>query len=85
MAQLPYANTDQVAELTRQAGFHEGVPTSNAFRMFVHAPAVGAATFRLIVARFTETELDAKLRESVILRVSERCNGRYASVQDRAN
>jgi len=52
--------------------------------MFAHAPAVGAATLRLVLALLTETTLDPKLRELVILRVSQRCKGRYAWVQHAA-
>jgi hypothetical protein len=74
MAQIPYANPDQVSELMRQAGFPEGVPVSNAFRRFADAPAIGAARLRLVLALLTETNIDPKLRELTILRVSERCN-----------
>jgi len=81
MARLPYASQPQYAELIRQCGLPENTPAANAFRMLAHAPTVGAATLRLVFALLTETDLDPKLRELVILRVSHRCNGRYAWVQ----
>ena len=49
--------------------------------MFAHAPAVGAATLRLVFALLTETALDPKLRELVILRAAQRCDCWYAWVQ----
>ena len=81
MARVPYANREQLSELIRQSGFPDGVPISNAFRMFARAPSVGAATLRLVLALLTETTLEPKLRELVILRVSQRCKGEYAWVQ----
>jgi alkylhydroperoxidase family enzyme len=81
MARLLYATPQQLAELIRLCGLPENTPHANAFRMFAHAPAIGAATLRLVFALLTETELDAKLRELVILHVSQRCHGRYAWVQ----
>jgi len=84
MARIPYAKREQISELARQSGFPHGVPISNAFRMFAHAPSVGAATLRLVLALLTETALDPKLREVVILRVSQRCKGEYAWVQHAA-
>jgi AhpD family alkylhydroperoxidase len=81
MAHLCYASEAQLAELLRQAGLPESTPSANAFRMFAHAPAVGAATLRLVFALLTETGLDPKLRELVILRVAQRCDCQYAWVQ----
>ena len=49
--------------------------------MLAHAPAVGAATLRLVFALLTETALDPTLRELVILRVVQICDCRYAWVQ----
>jgi len=43
--------------------------------------AVGAATLRLVFALLTETDLDPKLRELVILRATQRCECQYAWVQ----
>lgn len=84
MARVPYANREQISELVRQTGFPDDVPISNAFRIFAHAPNVGAATLRLVLALLTETALDPKLRELVILRVCQRCRGEYAWVQHAA-
>jgi AhpD family alkylhydroperoxidase len=67
--------------LIRQSGLPENAPPANAFRMFAHAPAVGAATLRLVFALLTETALDPKLRELVILRAAQRCDCWYAWVQ----
>jgi len=81
MVRLCYASEVQVPELMRQADLPESTPSANAFRMFAHAPAVGAATLRLVFALLTETDLDPKLRELVILRAAQRCECRYAWVQ----
>jgi len=71
MARLCYASEVQVPELMRQADLSESTPSANAFRMFSHAPGVGAATLRLVFALLTETDLDPKLRELVILRAAQ--------------
>ena len=81
MARICYASEVQVPELMRQADLPESTPSANAFHMFAHAPAVGAATLRLVFALLTETDLDPKLRELVILRAAQRCECRYAWVQ----
>jgi 4-carboxymuconolactone decarboxylase len=84
MAKVRYSSPAQVSEFMRQSGLPKNTPQSNAFRMFAHAPSVGAATLRLVLALLTETTLDPKLRELVILRVSQRCEGEYAWVQHAA-
>ena len=71
MARLCYATEPQLRELIRQSGLPENAPPANAFRMFAQAPAVGAATLRLVFALLTETDLDPKLRELVILRAAQ--------------
>jgi 4-carboxymuconolactone decarboxylase len=81
MTRLPYATPEQFAELVRQSGLPENTTPTNAFSILAHAPAVGASALRLVLALLTETELDSRLREMVILRVTQRCNGRYAWVQ----
>ena len=81
MARICYASEVQVPELMRQADLPESTPSVNAFRMFAHAPAVVAATLRLVFALLTETDLDPKLRELVILRAAQRCECQYAWVQ----
>ena len=81
MARLCYASEVQVPELMRQADLPESTPSANAFRMFAHAPAVGAATLRLVFALLTETDLDPQLRELIILRAAQRCDCRHAWVQ----
>ena len=42
MARPSYATEAQLRELIRQSGLPENAPPANAFRMFAHAPAVGA-------------------------------------------
>jgi 4-carboxymuconolactone decarboxylase len=81
MTRIDYATEPQLAELIRQCGLPENTPRANAFRIFAHSPAVGAATLRLVFALLTETNLDPVLRELVILRVAQRCECRYAWVQ----
>src|SRR5271165_2040902 len=78
MARLPYATGTQFAQLMRVTGLAENTPPANAFRVLAHTPSVGAATLRLVLALLTETDLDPRVRELVILRVAQRCDGRYA-------
>jgi len=81
MARLPYATQTQFAELLHRSGLPENRPAANAFRMLAHSPDIGASTPRLVLALLTETILDPKLRELVILRAAQRCDGPYAWVQ----
>lgn len=81
MPRIPYAAATHLEELRRQAGFPDDTPPTNAFRMLAHTPAVGASALRLVLALLTETGLDPKLREMVILRVIQCCEGRYARTQ----
>ena len=81
MARLCYATEVQLAELIRLSRLPDSAPPAGAFRMFAHAPALGAATLKLVFALLTETALDPVLRELVILRVSQRCDCQYAWVQ----
>ena len=81
MARLPYATTAQFEELMRQSGFPENTQQSNAFSILAHTPAVGGQALRLVLALLTQTELDPRLRELVILRVAQRCDGPYVWVQ----
>lgn len=81
MTRFPYATPAQFAELMRRSGLPERTPPANAFQMLAHAPAIGAPVLRVVFALLAETCLDPKLRELVILRVAQRCGGRYASVQ----
>jgi len=75
------ASRDQIAELLGRSGLPAGTPQTNAFSVLAHAPAIGAQALRLVLALMTETALDPKLRELVILRTVQRCNGQYAWVQ----
>src|SRR5271157_5657717 len=80
-SRLPYATSEQLADLLRQSGLPENTPATNAFFTLAHTPAVGARALQLILALLTETDLDPKLRELVILRVAQRCDGTYPWVQ----
>jgi len=81
MAPFHYAAPAQLAELMHQSGLPKNTPPTNAFRMLAHAPTVSAQTLRLVLTLLTETDLDPTLRELVILRVAQRCGGRYAWLQ----
>jgi alkylhydroperoxidase family enzyme len=81
MARLPYATQTQLAQLMHRSGLPENTPAANAFRMLAHSPNLGGSTLRLVLALLTETVLDPKLRELVILRTGHRCDGPYAWVQ----
>ena len=78
MTRFPYATSAQLTELMRQSDLPTTLPASDALRMLAHAPAPGARTLRLVVELLTRGELDAQLRELVILRVVQRCEGRRA-------
>jgi 4-carboxymuconolactone decarboxylase len=84
MTRLPYATPAQFAELMRLSALPENTPQTNAFGMLAHTPAIGASTLRLVLALLTETDLEPRLRELVILRVAQRCDGRYVWVQHAA-
>lgn len=84
MARLPYTTAAQFAELMRRSGFPDQTPQTNAFGMLAHAPEAGASALRLVFALLTETTLDPKLRELVILRVAQRLEGRHVWVQHAA-
>jgi 4-carboxymuconolactone decarboxylase len=81
MVRIPYATSEQLAEFMDQSGFAENTPPASTLRMLAHAPRVGASVIRLILTLLTETDLDPKLREMVILRVAQRCDGRYVWIQ----
>ena len=81
MAPFHYAAPAQLAELMHQSGLPKNTPPPNAFSMLTHALTVSAQTLRLVLTLLTKTDLDPTLRELVILRVAQRCGGRYAWVQ----
>ena len=81
MARIHYATPAQLAELVHQSGLPKNTPPTNAFRMLAHTPAVSSSVLRVVLALLTETDLDPGLRELVILRVAQRCGGRYAWLQ----
>jgi alkylhydroperoxidase family enzyme len=75
------ASPEQFAELLSRSDLPGGTPQTNAFSVLAHAPAIGAKALRLVLALMTETALDPVLRELVILRTVQRCDGQYAWVQ----
>ena len=75
MARLPNATPAQFTELMRLSGFPEHTPQTNAFSVLAHAPAAGGSALRLVFALLTETALDPKLLELVILQVAQRLDG----------
>jgi len=81
MARIPYATTAQYEELMRDIRFPENATPMNAFRMLAHTPAIGGSALRLIHTILAEADLDFGLRALVILRVTQRCQARYAWVQ----
>ena len=84
MTRLPHTDDARAEQLTHRAGFPDGTPPTNVFRLLAHAPAVAAPALRLAAAILTETELDPRLREIVILRVAQRCQAEYAWIQHAA-
>jgi alkylhydroperoxidase family enzyme len=84
MARLAYADSTHVEELLRLGGLPETTPSTNAFRIFAHAPVASAQTLRLVLSLLTETELNPGLREMVIMRVVQCCGCQYAWVQHAA-
>jgi|SRR5271165_951723 len=78
MARLPYATQAQFVQLMRETGLPENTPRANAFLVLAHSPAIGASVLRLVLALLSESDLDPRLRELIILRVSQRCDGQYA-------
>ena len=81
MPRLDYATQKQLTNLLQQSGLSENTPSSNAFAVLAHSPAVGASALRLVLGFLTRTALEPDLRELIILRVVERCRGRYAWTQ----
>jgi 4-carboxymuconolactone decarboxylase len=78
---LPYAIPAQLSTLMRQSGLPEHTPQTNAFRMLAHSPETATRALRLVLTLLTETTLDPKLRDLVILRVAQRCAGEYVWAQ----
>lgn len=81
MARIPYATTVQYEQLLREIRFPEDTVPTNALRMLAHAPAIGSSVLWLIHTILGEADLDFGLRELAILRVSQRCEARYAWTQ----
>ena len=84
MARLPYASPAQLQHTLRRSPFPQDTPAGNVFRMLAQAPPVGGAALGLIYSLLSETQLDPKVREIVILRVAERSAARYAFAQHSA-
>ena len=81
MARIPYASPEQYEDLMRNIRLPQGMAHTNAMGMLAHAPAVGGSVLKLIHSILTAADLDFFLHELVILRVSQRCEVRYAWTQ----
>ena len=78
MARIPYASPEQYEELMRDIRLPADPARTNAFGVLAHAPAIGASVLKLIHTILTAADLDFFLHELVTLRVSQRCQARYA-------
>ena len=78
MARIPYASPEQYEELMRDIRLPADAARTNAFGVLAHAPAIGASVLKLMHTILTAADLDFFLHELVILRVSQRCQARYA-------
>ncbi|MBV9798442.1 MAG: carboxymuconolactone decarboxylase family protein [Solirubrobacterales bacterium] len=83
MARIPYAAPEPLQQMLRRTPFPDDT-SGNVFRILARAPSVGAGALNLIYAVLTETELDPRLREIVILRVAQRSGAAYAFAQHAA-
>jgi 4-carboxymuconolactone decarboxylase len=81
VALIPYADEDPQDERVEAVLGRLPEPRINLFRMLANAPAMIGPTLRLGEAILTKGELDAKLRELVILRVARRTGSEYEWVQ----
>ena len=84
MARLPYADADQLQAMLRQSPFPEDIHAGNVFRMLALAPDVGAAALGFIYALLSDSDLEPRLREVVILRAAQRSDAPYAFAQHAA-
>lgn len=80
MARIPYATTAQVAELMRNVRLPGDSAPINSLRMLAHTPAIGGHVLRLIYS-ILKADIDFRLRELAILRVTRHCDARYAWIQ----
>jgi 4-carboxymuconolactone decarboxylase len=79
MARLPYVNPDGASERVREA--LEVVPPLNVFRMIANAESAFRPWLAFGGALLSSLELDARLRELVILRVARLSGAEYEWVQ----
>ncbi len=79
MARLPYVDPAQAPPEVREA--LEALPPLNIFAMLANAPTALRPALRLGGAILTAGELDARLRELVILRVARLTGAEYEWVQ----
>jgi alkylhydroperoxidase family enzyme len=84
MASLPYADADQLHAMLRRSPFPEDIHAGNVFRVLALAPDVGAAALGFIYALLSESDLEPRLREIVILRAAQRSDAPYAFAQHAA-
>ncbi len=81
MARLPYPDPDSLSQRAREALARR--PDLNVYRMLGHSEPLAIAFTDLVVANFTQTKLDAQLRELVIVRVGQLCGSVYEVTQHR--
>ena len=79
MARLPYADPDRVSEPVREA--LAAVPPLNVFRMTANAETAFRPWLRFGGALLSSLELDARVRELVILHVARLSGAEYERVQ----
>jgi alkylhydroperoxidase family enzyme len=84
MARLPYADAEQLQAMLGRSPFPEDIHPGNVFRMLALAPDVGAAALGFIYALLTDSDLEPRLREIVILRAAQRSDAPYAFGQHAA-
>jgi alkylhydroperoxidase family enzyme len=84
MARLPYAHAAQLQAMLRRSPFPEDIHPGNVFRVLALAPDVGAAALGFIYALLSESDLEPRLREIVILRAAQRSDAPYAFGQHAA-
>jgi AhpD family alkylhydroperoxidase len=79
MARIPYPDPDAAPEPVREA--LAALPQLNIFRMIAHAESAFRPFLRFGMALLTQSMLDPRLRELVILRVAALSGARYEWIQ----
>lgn len=82
MARIPYYDLSEASPVVADA-MKDRRPL-NIYRMIAHGEQTGVSFLALGRSILTKSELDAKLRELVILRVAALCGSTYEMVQHRS-